>query len=216
MAAWRAKRPILEENSPQSLAGKPHPSSHDQQGFCVVEGSGVSPPLSTAPQMASSLRVVIYQGAGTALEANMRVLDEVLALQHGKADIVVFPELFTGGYFASQTAFGADAVSLESLCETVARRQVAACLGIAVRSAGSGAPFLNQVVVIDDTGQVLLRHTKTHLWGQFEREHFEPGSCLPPVCTLGDFTVSAIICYEVEFAEMVRVLGVRGVEVVLW
>jgi predicted amidohydrolase len=118
----------------------------------------------------ASLRLAMWQGAGTDLAANMRILGDVLELHSGNADVVVFPELFTGGYYAAQTAFGANDVSLEAVCEVVARHGVAACLGIAVPSDGGDkrAPFLNQVVLIDATGKVLLRHTKTHLWGHFE------------------------------------------------
>ncbi len=115
------------------------------------------------------LRLAVYQGAGTDAAANLRTLDEVLQRHSGHADLVVFPELFLGGYFAQHGAFGADAAGPEDVCRVVARHGVAACLGLAVRSEdGASAPFLNQVLVVDGQGHVLLRHTKTHLWGPFE------------------------------------------------
>src|SRR3990167_3021672 len=68
---------------------------------------------------------------------------------------------------------------------------------------------------LDGDGNVKLRHSKTHLWGDWERTHFQPGDVLPPICDLGSFRVASVICYEVEFAEMIRYLGKQKVDLVL-
>lgn len=62
---------------------------------------------------------------------------------------------------------------------------------------------------------MLLRHTKTHLWAEYERTHFRAGAYLPPLCVWRGLTVACVICYEVEFAEMVRHLGAHAVQLVL-
>lgn len=57
-------------------------------------------------------------------------------------------------------------------------------------------------------------HHKTHLFGDLDRAMFTAGTEPAPVIEFGGWHVGLLICYEVEFPEMVRSLAVRGADIV--
>ena len=73
----------------------------------------------------------------------------------------------------------------------------------------------NSVALFDRVGKTLIHHRKTQLWDEFEKKNFFPGMSLPPVISIGRFLVSVLICYEVEFCEIVRVMGKKGCNLLL-
>ncbi|GAC47124.1 putative hydratase [Gordonia aichiensis NBRC 108223] len=77
-----------------------------------------------------------------------------------------------------------------------------------------GSAVYNTVRLVDPNGISLASHRKTHLFGEVDRQAVAPGSATAPVIGLGGWSLGLLICYEVEFPEMVRDLAVRGAEVI--
>ncbi|MDV7397713.1 nitrilase-related carbon-nitrogen hydrolase, partial [Arthrospira platensis SPKY1] len=75
-------------------------------------------------------------------------------------------------------------------------------------------PF-NAVQMVDADGTPVARYAKTHLFGAMDRAQFSPGAEAPRVFSWRGWRVGLLICYDVEFPETVRVLGLQGADLVL-
>ncbi len=60
----------------------------------------------------------------------------------------------------------------------------------------------------------LANYRKTHLWGEMERAVFTPGSTPFVLAEVHGIRVGLLICYDMEFPEMVRGLAVHGADLV--
>jgi (R)-amidase len=68
--------------------------------------------------------------------------------------------------------------------------------------------FYNSNVLIDERGQLLLRYRKTHLWS-CDIGVFSTGNSFD-TCLWNGLRVGMLICYDVEFPEPARALGMLG------
>jgi predicted amidohydrolase len=101
----------------------------------------------------------------------------------------------------------------ETLCKIARDEALALCVGFAEKRE-EALGFWNTALLIDALGEVKLRYRKHHLWGN----EANLGICRsdddlavvqldlpgPPACRI---RTSMLICYDVEFPEMVRVLA---------
>ncbi len=133
------------------------------------------------------------------------------------ADLVVLPELVTSGYVfadlaeARERSEPVDGPTVTLLTELSARHEVVLVAGFCERSEGE-RPF-NSLVVLD-AGRLSAVYRKTHLWGA-EKTMFAAGDALAPVVETRVGVVAAMICYDLEFPEMVRDVALRGAQVVV-
>ena len=133
------------------------------------------------------------------------------------AEVVVLPELTCAG-----SAFG-------SVAEAVGRAEAAngptavrmgglsAELGVVlifgfVESNPDGERPYNALLVLD-RGEPLAVYRKTHLWDQ-EKLIFEAGDEIAPVIDTSAGRLAAMICYDLEFPEMVRDVTRRGAQLI--
>jgi len=72
----------------------------------------------------------------------------------------------------------------------------------------------NVAVAISRDGKTVARYTKRALFGSWERRCFVGGRNVA-VFQVGAFRVGLLICYDVEFPELVRELAVDGVTLVV-
>lgn len=164
------------------------------------------------------MRIVCQQLAPRVgeLDANLAAVDHALdeAVAAG-ADLIVLPELCTSGYvFGSEGELAAAALRSDSTVFT----------GWQERLRGSGAVLVagfplaadqgifNAAVMLDESG-VLAIYRKVHLWNE-EKRWFLAGDDAPPVVATRHGQVAVLICYDLEFPEMVRGLLLRGAEIV--
>lgn len=133
------------------------------------------------------------------------------------ADIIVLPELATSGYVfadleeARSRAEPLDGDTVSLFRELSLRHGAVVVAGFCEASEGE-RPY-NSLVVVDG-GEVLAVYRKTHLWGR-EKLVFATGSELAPVVRTRVGLVAAMICYDLEFPEMVRDVAVRGAQIVI-
>lgn len=159
------------------------------------------------------LRIDIDDPAGNA----RAVEDAVAAAAASGAELVVVPELVTSGYVfadlaeARRRAEPVDGPTVTLLTRLSAEHGIVLVGGFCEQSEGE-RPF-NSLVVADH-GRLLAVYRKTHLWGT-EKTVFAVGSEPAPVVATSVGSVGAMICYDLEFPEMVRDVALRGAQIVV-
>ncbi len=132
------------------------------------------------------------------------------------AKLMVLPELCNTGYIfksrdeASLLAEEVPGGSTVSAWEKTAKKNRAYICGGLVEKAGKN--LFNSVVVVGPEGY-LGCYRKTHLWSE-EKLWFEPGDLGYPVFDLPFCKIGCLICYDIWFPEIARILSVQGADIV--
>lgn len=144
-------------------------------------------------------------------------LDAIEEAVAGGAQVVVLPELTSSGYMfesaeeAASLAIAADDPLIGEWADAAARHEIVFAAGFCER--GEDGHTYNSAVLIDPSG-VRAVYRKLHLWDQ-EKLWFTPGDALPPVLETAVGQVSVVICYDLEFPELVRTVALAGTELLL-
>jgi predicted amidohydrolase len=152
------------------------------------------------------------------LGGNRRLaLDAIAEGVDAGAEVIVLPELVTSGYMfdsaveAAANAIAPDDEILREWADLAHRHGVIIAGGFAER-AQDGKPY-NSAVVFDPTGLRAV-YRKLHLWDR-EKLWFEPGAQPPPVLETAVGRLSVIVCYDVEFPELTRIIALAGTQLLL-
>ena len=150
-----------------------------------------------------------------AAEANRKAsVDATASLFEQGADIVVVPEMAVPWYTTDREA-------LEPLAETLDGPTVTAWQEQADRHGGlvvgglcerSGDAIYNTAVAVD-SGGVVAHYRKLHLF-DIEKNCFTPGDAGLSVVDTAYGTIGLCICYDLRFVEVVRVLALRGADLI--
>jgi predicted amidohydrolase len=164
---------------------------------------------------AIKLGVAQITGAPYAPAANLeRTLEVGRDLFAQGADLIVLPELIVPGY-----ALAGD--RLREVAEPVDGPAVSAWIDLARESGGYiaaglaervGDDLFNTALVVGPEG-VLLHYRKLHVF-QAEKSVFTPGDLGLPIVTLPFGVVGLCVCYDLRFVETVRVLTLKGAELI--
>ncbi len=129
------------------------------------------------------------------------------------AQLLVLPELFLTGYNIGAQALraGAEAVDGPAAAQAAAiARQSGVALLYGYPERGADGRLYNSALLLGHAGETLANYRKTHLFGDMERAVFSPGEAPFVLADLAGTRVGLLICYDVEFPELVRGLAVRG------
>lgn len=133
----------------------------------------------------------------------------------GGARLLVAPELAVTGYGAgdafAELAEPADGATARRLAALSARHRIAIVAGFAERA---GDAVYNSALFVDGERAAVV-YRKSHLYGPYERRHFQPGRPGATTFELGGLRCGMLICYDVEFPENVRRLAQAGAQLVL-
>jgi predicted amidohydrolase len=149
------------------------------------------------------------------VDGNLEAAERELHALSGKADLVVFPELFTTGYSLNR-------LDLRDLAEPVpdgpstARLADAARRGVAVVGTlieRHGDDVYDTAIVIDSDGRYAGAYRKTHLHPT-EDSHFTPGDRLAVVELRSGLRIGLAICFELGFPELFAELALSGAHVI--
>ena len=150
-----------------------------------------------------------------AAEANRKAsADAAASLFEQGAHIVVVPEMAVPWYTTNREA-------LEPLAEPLDGPTVSAWQEQAARHGGmvvgglcerSGESIYNSAVAVDSSG-VIAHYRKLHLF-DVEKHCFAPGDAGLTVVETAYGTVGLCICYDLRFVEVVRVLALRGADLI--
>jgi predicted amidohydrolase len=133
------------------------------------------------------------------------------------AEVIVLPELVTSGYMfesaeeAASLAVAPDHEILREWAQLARRHGVIIAGGFAER--GEEGQTYNSAAVIDESGLRAV-YRKLHLWDR-EKLWFAPGELPPPVIDTSVGKLSVIVCYDVEFPELTRMVALAGTQLLL-
>ena len=132
------------------------------------------------------------------------------------ADLVVTAEMITTGYHIgarthelAEPADGPTAARMAALA-----RQLGTALAYGYPET-DGEHVYNSVQLVDATGQRLANYRKTHLFGDLDKAWFTPGDEPVVQADLGGVRIGLLICYDVEFPELVRAHALAGTELLV-
>jgi 5-aminopentanamidase len=165
----------------------------------------------------TQVRVAAAQVAADVTQAptTERLVEAVRAAAAEGADLVVLPELAPSGCcFRDRDEAWAAAEPLDGPSVSALRRisremPVTVVVGVALRE---GHTLSNAAVVVQD-GDVLGVYRKSHLWSE-EKLFFTPADERPLVVTTRCGVVAVLICYDLEFPELVRIAAEAGADIV--
>jgi predicted amidohydrolase len=129
--------------------------------------------------------------------------------------MVLLPELVVPGY-------GSDGERMRALAEPLSGPTVRAWAALAAAHDGyvaggfcerDGDAIYNTAVVVGPRG-VALHYRKLHLFAE-EMHAFAPGDLGLPVLDTPFGRIGLCVCYDLRFVETVRILALRGVELLL-
>jgi (R)-amidase len=138
-------------------------------------------------------------------EANIETMHRVVA-EHPEADLVVFPELFLGGYTLTEIdelAVRLRGSELESVADIARENSTALIFGAAERVSEGVA---NSAFCVDQHGSTAAAYRKVQLYGGDESDTFVAGDALVVVELCG-LKMGLMICFDVEFPEVARSLA---------
>ncbi len=139
------------------------------------------------------------------------------AVERG-GELVLLPELVTSGYvFASQEEAFSVAISPNDELFAEWAREIARVpggRGVVVGGFCEQGPeaVYNSAAVVDAEG-VRSVYRKVHLWDR-EKLFFKPGDRPPPVVETAVGRIGVLVCYDLEFPEMPRMLALGGAELI--
>jgi predicted amidohydrolase len=133
----------------------------------------------------------------------------------GGANVVVLPELAVPGYTVDPVVLAESAQTLNGPAVTAWQRAAAMGGGYVVGGLceRAGARLFDSAVMVSADG-VLACYRKAHLFAG-EKDVFAPGDAGFPVVTTPDGSFGICICYDLRFVEVLRILALRGAELVL-
>ncbi|MGH2429690.1 MAG: carbon-nitrogen hydrolase family protein [Candidatus Limnocylindria bacterium] len=164
-----------------------------------------------------SARVAVAQTAPRVgeLQANLADAEAMIHSLAGRAELVIFPELFSTGYRREGFEHAAmaepipDGPTVRRLSRAAADAGVGVIGTILERADGQ---VYDTALVIGAEGHLVGRYRKTHLYPA-ERRYFASGEELV-VAGLGAMRVGLAICFEHAFPEVFTELALRGAELV--
>ncbi len=168
----------------------------------------------SAPRDTRTLRVGLAQLAPAARDLAANVARVVATIdEHPGDDLLVFPELFLSGLPGDgydDLAVAVDGPEVGALCAAAARRGTAVLVGAPVRGEHG---IRNVALAIGADGAIAGAYAKTHLWST-EGDRVVAGRAIAPIA-LGGVRVGAMVCFDVEFPEVARVLALSGAELLI-
>ena len=138
------------------------------------------------------------------------------------ADIVLFPEMWSDGYFLPQEDGAVDALAIAADSEFVCSfstlaKELQMAIGITLLEKNTPKP-LNSVILFDMNGNEILHYSKVHTCDFGEEKVLSSGKNFY-VADLdigrGTVRVGSMICFDREFPESARILMLKGAEVIL-
>ena len=160
---------------------------------------------------------------GKSIEDNLAIGKKacVEAKEKG-ADIALFPEMWSDGYYLPQDANEIDALAIAKNSKFIEEFRILAselqmAIGITFLEKSETKP-LNSVVFFDRTGKEILHYSKVHTCAFDAEKVLSEGNDFF-VSNLdfegGSVKIGSMICFDREFPESARILMLKGAELIL-
>lgn len=162
------------------------------------------------------MRIGIYQNNPDFGEVRKNLEKAIDRLGTIKADLVVFPELFSTGYqFTSVEEVEElseqipDGPTCRAMIKYAGSKKIYIVHGIAERESKK---FFNSAVLIGPEG-LIGKYRKSHLFYE-EKLFFSPGDTGFNVFNIGSAKLGIMICYDWWFPEAARTLALKGADII--
>ncbi len=138
------------------------------------------------------------------------------------ADIALFPEMWSDGYFLPQEEGAVDALAITADSEFICAfrelaKELQMAIGITFLEKHDPKP-LNSILLFDRKGNERLHYSKVHICAFADETVLSPGEDFY-VTDLdigrGTVKIGSMICFDREFPESARILMLKGAEVIL-
>jgi predicted amidohydrolase len=143
-------------------------------------------------------------------EANIETMRKVVD-ECPEADLIVFPELYLSGYVldgVEELAVRPEGPELQSIANIARENSTALVFGAPERVEGEVA---NSAFCVDERGTIAAVYRKVQLYKGDESAAFVAGDELL-VVELRRIKIGLMICFDVEFPEVARVLAQAGAD----
>lgn len=131
------------------------------------------------------------------------------------AKLIVFPELWTCGYYLETFDFEAavreNSWILETFCDLARKNKTVIVLPLPQKKEGN---LYIGLYVIENNGEIIKEYQKSFLWGR-EQNYFVHGEreYVPVDTSVGK--LGLLICYDIEFPEPSRALALKGAQLLI-
>ena len=174
--------------------------------------------------MAQKVTIALAQIASRVAdkEYNMKLMEKKIEEASRKdANLIVFPELALTGYLCRDLVYELaeplpEGPSFQRIAKIAKRENVHVVFGMMERSEKTSAVIYNTAVLVGPggfVGKYRKMHLPTHSVFE-EKRYFRPGYETPVLNTnLGK--IGMIICYDVYFPELTRILKLKGAQLII-
>ena len=167
------------------------------------------------------MRLTLFQADAEpgAPHRNLDRLERAAAEAAGRGSaLLAEPEMGLTGYDIGAEAVRAlaeppDGPLAARVADIARRYRIALLYGYPER--GADGKVYNAAQLNGADGRPLLNQRKAHLYGDLDRSSFAPGGDAFPTAEVGGMRVGVVICYDVEFPELVRRHALAGVDALL-
>lgn len=151
-----------------------------------------------------------------AVEENVKKGIEMFhkAVEQG-VDLVVFPELWTCGYYLETDGFLAAIEQNNNIlkqCQELAKA-LHTVIVLPLPQKKDNQLFIG-LYVIESDGQIVKEYQKSFLWGR-EQQYFVHGKREYEPVNTSVGKLGVLICYDIEFPEPSRILALKGAEILI-
>ncbi len=139
----------------------------------------------------------------------------VLEAIHKGAQLIALPELWSSGYHLTKEVF----LKLQQKTRDIVEqfREIAKQYGVVLV-----VPFIDKkgedlfiaTSVIENNGEIVQIYHKSFLWDK-EKLHFKQGEKKYEPVHTSVGSIGTLICYDIEFPEMSRILALRGAQLII-
>jgi len=152
------------------------------------------------------------------IEKNLSTLVSVISKMD--ADLAIFPELFITGYMPrdevasmAETIDGSTVSNISDLCRDTSKSVI---VGLPLKHPTVSGQITNSAIIVDAKGKV-TRYDKTYLptFGSFEESLYFAEGCGATVADIGDLRVGVMICYDIFFPELSKLLAIKGADMLV-
>ena len=155
------------------------------------------------------------------LEAAERAIRDA---RSGGADLLLLPEVFMAfltpqsGISPAAVAEPLDGPFVSTLAREARAHSLVVGCGVWESARGERTRAHNTAVLLGADGSLLLSYRKTHLYDAFgfrESDLTAPGDRAPRTVRTALGTFGLLVCYELRFPELTRMLALDGADVIL-
>lgn len=166
------------------------------------------------------MKIALFQETAVPLNLhhNLKMMERAAKKASNQgAKLMLTPELFTTGYAPALIREHVSRSMVSEAVETLANIAHEHKLALAFSLPGIEANDQRGIcaTLVDAEGEVRANYQKVHLFGAEEKAAFQAGTKPPPVIRYRDLNIALMVCYDVEFPELVRSAAINGADILL-